>query len=288
MTDTYTHRQSFVVPRGGTGLVGDRWPGEGPTIVLVHAGVADRRSWQDVAGLLAGPATVVTYDCRGYGESPLTPGPFTHLDDLLAVLDEMTAGQVWLGGSSMGGRIALDAAITAPDRIAGLVLLAPGISGVPQARLDPDSERLVALLETADAAGDSGQVGRLLTHLWLDGPSAAEGRVSGPARNLALDMISIIIRNDTPEDPEDAGVDAWNRLAEVTVPAVVACGDLDLPYLVSDSRHLTERLPLGRHRVLPGMAHLPYLENPPLIAGLIAGALADGKPTGGPAGSPST
>ena len=71
--------------------------------------------------------SVVAYDMRGYGETTAATYGFTHLDDLGAVLDQVATGPVWLVGSSMGGEVAIDAALSHPDRIAGLVLLAPSV-----------------------------------------------------------------------------------------------------------------------------------------------------------------
>ena len=62
--------ETVLVPLGSTHLVADRWTGGGPVVVLLHAGVADRRSWREVAEKLARSAAVVTYDRRGHGESP--------------------------------------------------------------------------------------------------------------------------------------------------------------------------------------------------------------------------
>jgi alpha/beta hydrolase family protein len=94
--------ERFDVSRDGITLAGERWPGGGPTVVLLHEGVADRRGWAEVAGLLAPELAVVAYDRRGYGQTPPGPGPFSHLDDLLAVLDHAGAGPVWLAGASAG------------------------------------------------------------------------------------------------------------------------------------------------------------------------------------------
>ena len=61
------------------------------------------RGWAEVAGLLAPELTVVAYDRRGYGQTPPGTGPFSHLDDLLAVIGHAGAGPVWLAGASAGG-----------------------------------------------------------------------------------------------------------------------------------------------------------------------------------------
>ena len=266
----------FDVSRDGTVLAGERWPGGGQVVVLLHEGVADRRGWAEVAGLLAPELTVVAYDRRGHGETPASPEPFSHLEDLLAVLDQVGAEPVWLVGASAGGGLALDAAIVAPHRVAGLVVMGTAVGGAPQAELDADTERLDALLDKAYEARAAEEINRLETWLWLDGPGQPEGRVGGAARELALAMNAVIIANDGPESEGASGVDAWHRLAEITVPVTVACGDLDVPFLVDRCRLLAGRLPNARHRVLAGMAHQPYLESPGTVAQLIRSAVTEG------------
>jgi pimeloyl-ACP methyl ester carboxylesterase len=61
--------EALVVSRGNVRLAGERWPGSGPTVVMLHAGMTDRRSWQAVTAGLDGRATVVAYDRRSFGET---------------------------------------------------------------------------------------------------------------------------------------------------------------------------------------------------------------------------
>jgi pimeloyl-ACP methyl ester carboxylesterase len=108
--------------------------------------------------------------------------------------------------------------------------------------------------------------------MWLDGPAAPEGRVSGPLRELALEMNRIVLANEQLADEDGAsGLDAASRLHEIAVPAIVACGDLDVPLQVSRGTELAAALPRGTYRSLPGRAHLPYLEAPDEVAALILG-----------------
>jgi pimeloyl-ACP methyl ester carboxylesterase len=268
--------ERFVVAREGSDLAGERWPGGAPLLVLLHEGVSDRRGWRQVAERLAPQVTVVAYDRRGYGESPASTAPFTHADDLLAILDGEQAGPAWLVGASAGGGLALDTALLAPDRVAGLVLLGTAVSGAPEPELDSDTARFEPWLDAAIAAGDKAEQNRLETWLWLDGPAQQEGRVGGDARALALDMNAIILRGAGEEDEGDRGMDAWHHLAEVGVPVTVACGGFDVPFLVSRCRELAGLLPRGRYRELPAMAHQPYLEDPGQVADLLLEALAAG------------
>jgi pimeloyl-ACP methyl ester carboxylesterase len=266
------------IAAGDATLAGDRWRGAAPTIALLHAGVCDRRCWREVGERLAGAGRdVVAYDRRGFGDVAPASAPFRHVDDLLAVLDAVSRGApAWLVGSSMGGQVALDAALEAPDRIAGLVLLAPAISGAPEV----DDEVVIAatngLAEAIDAAWTAGAVeecNALEVRLWLDGPGGPEGRVSGPRRELALDMNRIVIANGEPEADGASGVDAAGRVHEIAIPAIVACGELDVALQLQRSAELADALANATYRSLPGRAHLPYLEAPDEIAALILDAV---------------
>ena len=261
----------------GATLVGDRWSGPGPAVVLLHAGVCDRRAWREVDARLAADGWhVVAYDRRGFGDVPPAAGSFRHVDDLLAVLDSVSPGRpAWLVGSSMGGGVALDAALEAPDRIAGLVLLAPTISGDPE----PDDETYIAAtnglaesIDTAWTAGEQEECNRLEIHLWLDGPAGPEGRVGGPARDLALAMNRVVIANGESGSDGASGLDAASRLREIAIPVVVACGELDVPLKLRRSSELADELHNGSYTALPGRAHLPYLEAPHEVAALITAA----------------
>jgi pimeloyl-ACP methyl ester carboxylesterase len=268
-----THERAEFAVEGAT-LVGDRWPGPGPAVALLHAGVCDRRSWREVGARLADEGwNVVAYDRRGFGDVPPAAAAFRHVDDLHAVLDGVSPdAPVWLVGSSMGGGVALDAALEAPDRVAGLVLVAPTVSGDPE----PDEEAYIAAtnglaeaIDTAWTAGEQEECNRLEVHLWLDGPAGPEGRVGGPARELALAMNRIVIANGESGPDGTSGLDAASRLHEITIPATVACGELDTPMKLRHSTELADALPNATYRTLPGRAHLPYLEAPDEVVTLI-------------------
>ena len=264
----------------GTAFAYDHLEADGPTIVLLHAGVADRRAWRDVAAVLnERGADVWAYDRRGFGETPGTEHSYDHTDDLLAVLEQISPAPdpVWLVGNSQGGRIAIDLAMTRPERVAGLVLLAPAVSGAPDKgdeALDPATRAISEEFDEAEDEGDMDRVNSLDVRLWLDGPTSPEGRVTGPDRDLALAMNAIALVAAQPEDDGQGDRDAWSHLEEIDVPATVAWGELDIPILIEECRTLAERLPgAGEPVVLEGVAHLMGLERPDLTADVIASAV---------------
>ena len=268
-----THERVEIGAAGAT-LVGDRWHGAGATIALLHAGVCDRRCWREVGARLgAAGRDVVAYDRRGFGDVPPAGGPFRHVDDLLAVLDAVSPdAPAWLVGSSMGGQVALDAALDAPERVAGLVLLAPAVSGDPgldDEAFNAATNGLAGAIDAAWTAGEQEACNRLEVRLWLDGPAGPEGRVSGPPRELALDMNRIVIANGESDADGASGLETANRVHEIAIPAIVACGELDISIKARRSAELAGALANATYRSLPGRAHLPYLEAPEEIAALI-------------------
>jgi pimeloyl-ACP methyl ester carboxylesterase len=250
-------------------LRAERWPGEEPRVVLLHAGVCDLRSWLEVGPLLE-DLDVVAYDRRGHGETTFDrEATFSHLEDLRAVLDGRPA---WLVGSSMGGALAISAAIGMPELVSGLVLISPAVYGAawPDPPIvDPAADDLGARLEATE---DLDEGGRIAAHLWLDGPDQPEGRVGGATRELAIDMSTRMWRHDLTDEDGDPGVDAWSRLEEIAVPVTVAIGDLDEKIAHFLSQTVAERTG-GTLRTLAGRAHLPYLEDPGETARLIQDAL---------------
>ncbi|MHB1576897.1 MAG: alpha/beta fold hydrolase [Candidatus Dormibacteria bacterium] len=255
---------------------GTVWPGGPETVVLLHPGVGDRRCWEEMVPWLPDELTVIAFDLRGYGESPSSSVPFTHLGDLMLLIDLVAnARSVWLIGSSLGGGIALDAAAEHPDRVSGLVLLAPAISGAPEPSLDPDTQTLVDELEAAVANGTM-ENAEAEARIWLDG-TGPPGRVGGPARQLMLAMNRGIAEQGEPERQGESGLATWGRLESIDTPTSCACGDLDLPFLVERTEEVSRRLPRGRYQTIPGTAHLPYLEQPAQVARLIADAVVTRK-----------
>lgn len=140
--------------------------------------------------------------------------------------------------------------------------------------IDEATGPILAALERAEQAGDIEEQVRLELHLWLDGPRGPEGRVGGAARQLAADMNRRILTAGTTGGDGDSGIDAWHRLAEVEVPVLATWGDLDLPPDLPFYALTAQRLGNARPRVLEGVAHLPSLEHPQLVADLIREAAA--------------
>jgi pimeloyl-ACP methyl ester carboxylesterase len=243
----------------------------GADVLLIHAGVNDRRSWQHVVERLAPRHRCVAYDMRGFGETTYErENGWSPVSDALAVIDAAGLAQPVVVACSMGGQAAIDLALAHPDRVAGLVLIGTAVRDAPYPELtEGPTAELNARIEAADAAGDLDEVGRLDAWMWLDGPSAPEGRVGGPARELFLDMNGRALRAEDPGE-EAALAPAWPRLGEIAVPTLMLIGRLDAEEILAIDEQAAAIVPGARLRFLDGVAHVPHLEGDPATLDEIA------------------
>ncbi|HEX6857484.1 MAG TPA: alpha/beta fold hydrolase [Streptosporangiaceae bacterium] len=244
-------------------------PADGPALVLLHGFGLDRRMWAPQAGL-AGRFFLVTYDLRGFGASaPMDPGvPYTHADDLFALLDHLGAGAVALAGLSFGGLVALQAAAQSPDRVRALVLMDALLPGV---RWDPECRAGFAEVDRQVSAGGvtAGQ------QAWLHHPLfAGVRRDPGLAAQLAVMVSDYPGQHWLGQDPETAGPRPAEVLGRLTMPALVVAGEQDMPCFLEMTGILAGGIPGAEHTLIPGAGHMVNMERPAEVNALLTSFLA--------------
>lgn len=232
---------------------------DGKAVLLLHAGVTDKRSWAPVVEHMGARVRCISYDRRGYGETEYEPEDgWSPVADAVRVLDASNVDATIVVGSSIGGGTAIDLALAHPERVSALVLIAPAISGAPEPELDPLVAELDAEIDAADEREDLDVVNQLEAHFWLDGPGQA-GRVTGSTRDLFLDMNGRALSATDPGEPTEVP-DAWSQLDRITVPILFLAGSLDLRHFRTDAKAAAASAGDRRFMELPGVAHLPQLE----------------------------
>jgi 3-oxoadipate enol-lactonase len=245
-----------TIPVGGGVLAADDSGGDGPPVVLVHAGWTDRSSWAGVAQRLAGRYRIISYDTRGFGASPPPRAPYTQLGDLLTVLGHFGLPRATLVGHSGGGGTVLGLALAHPDRVSSLVLLAPGVQDYPWPADDPYNTEFMALAARDDRAGLAG----LGLATWAAaGPDAA-------ARAQIESAVAGMFAQGGFEQPDPP---AYGRLAGISAPAVVMLGDLEYPMVARCADSVADRIPGCRRVRVPGADHLIPLRAPGLVAQVV-------------------
>ncbi len=103
--------------------------GAGSVVVLMHGGNLDGRMWDDQFSILAQSHRVLRFDERGFGRSGPADTPYEAQADLYALLTALHIPRASFVGLSLGGRVAIDFALTHPDMVDKLVLASPGLGG---------------------------------------------------------------------------------------------------------------------------------------------------------------
>ncbi len=234
--------------------------GEGYPLVLIHAGIADNRMWDQQFAPFAARYRTLRYDMRGHGQSPVAPVEFSHWQDLMSLMDYLEIEQAHLLGISMGGSVALNFALERPERVGALVLVSTAPPGFQHG--DPPRYHVEAV--EAFQAGDFVAAAEFEVRMWVDGPQRGVDALDPELRDALRDMDIQNLKYDatgvgykTPLQPP-----AIERLEQVTAPTLVLYGELDQPFTVAGSELLAKRIPAARLISFPGTGHLVNMEAP--------------------------
>ncbi len=277
-------RVTDVEVRGAT--VSSLIAGHGPEHVLcLHGLGSNKTSFFETVSALTSDHTVHAIDLPGFGSSSKPArGAYDaryFAAATLGYMDAMAIEHVHLVGNSMGGRIALEMALTEPDRVDSVSLLAPALPFLRRRELVP----LVKLVRPELAAIPHPlRAARVREHFW--GLFARPERLDPAAADIAADEFCRTYRSrsariaffaaarnvylDTPHG--ERGL--WTRLAGLGPPALFIWGDSDRLVPAAFSRHVEGVLPSATQVVLPECGHVPQVELPERANGLIQGHIA--------------
>jgi pimeloyl-ACP methyl ester carboxylesterase len=237
--------------------------GEGMPFMMIHAGVADSRQWNNEFAFFARNYQVLRYDMRGYGKSEPVDGEFSHMSDLVSLLDALEIHQsIVLMGCSMGGGMAMDFTLAHPSRVKALIMVGSGPSGL---QLDVPTLPKFAEVEKAFEAGDLDQVAELETQIWFDGSGRSPEQVNQEMRKLAYEMNHIALDHEIKQLGKrlpNSETPAFDRLQDINIPVLVIVGKHDTPYILAAANYMQEHIPVIQKVEIEDAAHLPNLDHP--------------------------
>jgi pimeloyl-ACP methyl ester carboxylesterase len=245
-----------------TQLAYDR-AGQGETVVLIHAGVADRRMWDQHWDALTQTHDVVRVDLRGFGESTVhEPQGWTAYDDVARTLAALGIRRAHLVGCSFGAGVAAELALAEPELAASLLLVSPG--GVLFTERTPE---LTAFVEAEDAALEAGDLlaaAEADVRWWVDSPRRGPDEVPAAVRDAvrAMQLRVFEIGEDWEDLEGQLEPEAPERYAEITAPTCVLVGGLDLDVVQRTADEIMAGVPGARRVDWPDAAHLLPMECP--------------------------
>jgi 2-succinyl-6-hydroxy-2,4-cyclohexadiene-1-carboxylate synthase len=234
-------------------------------IVLLHGFTHTGASWDPVVAALGESYRALALDIRGHG-SASGRAPVT-LAGVLEDLATLAPDRFTLAGYSMGGRIALHAALALPERVERLVLIgaSPGIDDATEraARLDDDG-RLAVEIE--------GMTTEAFARRWAETPVLA----GQPPDVLAAAHADRLRNHPAGLAPALRGLGTaalpslWGRLGEIRAPVALVVGERDEKFKAIAAQ-MASGLRDAEMIVVPGAGHAVHLEAPGAVAAVIAG-----------------
>ena len=246
--------------------------GEGQPVVLLHGLGATNSSMLTTFLELSRDHRVIAPDLPGFGDSakPIRSyDPSFYADWLLAFLDRVGIEQAHLIGNSMGGRVAVEVALAAPERVGKIALLAPSSAFIRRRQY----EQIVRFLRPEMALVPLrmprrtvvGSIKRLffrperLPDVWYESAADEFIRVFGsPRGRIAFFSAARQIYLEQPYGTSGF----WDRLPELSRPALFVWGERDWLVPAKFARHVERCLPDARSIVLEDCGHAPQYELP--------------------------
>jgi pimeloyl-ACP methyl ester carboxylesterase len=231
--------------------------GAGAPVLFIHGFGLDAAMWDPQWQPFAERHHVIRYDMRGYGGASLPAGPYSHVGDLLALIDSLGLGPVHLVGLSLGGRVALRVAAARPQAVRSLTLADPAMDGHIWSA---DWLRRWRAMTEAASGGDLSTAKRLWREHVLFAPAAAQAHVADALRVMIERYSGWHLAHPDPGTAPQIPV--AQVLPAISIPSLVIVGEDDLPDFQTIARRLARELPQAELRTLAGAGHMSNMEAP--------------------------
>jgi 3-oxoadipate enol-lactonase len=228
---------------------------DGPPVLFLHAGGMDGRMWRPLAERLEDRYWIIVPDLRGHGTTPEPPEEFAHVDDLLAVLDDLKVERTPVVGCSMGGAVALQLATAAPERVSALALFA---SSLDIDDWSPEIRDYWAREEELAEGGDIDAAVELNVRTWVREPETEELVADMTRRALELQVGVEASEREMPID-----------LASIGVPTLAVSGGLDFADFARIADRIAAEVPGAQRAEIADAGHLIPLDRPDATAELL-------------------
>ena len=253
--------EPFLVDVAGAQLAGER-RGHGAPLTLIHGMAGDRREWDSLFDMLPTDLPTLRYDLRGFGRSPRREGEvYSHADDLLSLLNALGIERAPLLGLSMGGGVALNFALSHPERVSRLVLISPAMVGWEWSHEWRELWRCIA---GAACAGDMADA----RERWFQHPMFAATRETGHAGALRAAIAAYHGRQWVHDQQRDELPD-MDRLHTLACPTLLLTGQRDAADLRLIADVIEAAAPSVTRIDYAGAGHMLHLERTEEVASAI-------------------
>jgi 3-oxoadipate enol-lactonase len=231
--------------------------GTGAPVILMHDGLVHSATWREQFPALADSYRVVRFDRRGYGRSSTPTAPFSMIEDLLALQDQLRISSAVLIAASAGGAMAIDFALAYPERVEGLILVGAVVlgGGFSDHFLERNA-RNAAPLQAGDTAA---AYEKWLNDRYIMSPASVEAR-----RWLLREAMPYAAKHlqNSQRFVKWRESNAVASLPSLAVQTLIVIGEDDIPDVHAHAGILAAGIPGSRRVVIGRAGHLVFAEQP--------------------------
>ncbi|TPX60194.1 hypothetical protein PhCBS80983_g01918 [Powellomyces hirtus] len=248
-----------------------------PTVLFLHATVADQSMWTPQMSYLSKTHSVLRCDLRGAGKTfndPQAPPDATYspVEDVIALLDHLKVNKVVIVGASAGGMVAMDVAVNHPHRVVGVVHVCSAVNGLDEPEYDEaetgtDVEKEVfARLMAAYVAKDYATLTTVNVEMWADGCGQPHGRSGDVGKKMERMMTDNFANHEQKGELVVARrhpvTSTASRIAEIQCPVLVITGGYDTTPTQRAGTWVAKNVPRAETFHFEKCAHMPSMEEP--------------------------
>ncbi len=234
--------------------------GEGNPLILVHGGFTDHRIWDYQIDAFADKYKIICFDQRGYGKSDFPMGPFSHSQDLKAIIDALELTKATIIGSSLGGAVAIEFALQYPEHVNALIVVGTALKGYPY-----PPHYMTQIMELSAKVTTEG-IGAGIDHI-ITSPGW-DYFFPSPARPEARAKVEQAVRESTgvfrwnPMWDVELKPSAYERIGEIKSPVLIVSNSRDIDFVHGIEDYIQGKLTNSEKIVMEDCCHLPYVEKP--------------------------
>ena len=234
--------------------------GKGSPIVLIHGGLMDTKMWEYQFEFFSKHYKVICYDVRGFGKSDIPQRPFSHHQDLYALLNQLKISKAFVLGLSMGGAIAIDFTLEHPEMVSALILAAPSVSGFKYS--NELMEKSLALFLAAREKSGAQALQMLFNDPFWNYfvPSTEFPNARKLFKEIVKENTRIFFIDPNLNQPLEPS--AVERLSEIKIPTLIISAERDHSDNTAVAALLGERINGAKTIEISGVGHMVNMEKP--------------------------
>ena len=241
--------------------------GSKEVILLLHAGILDKRMWGNEVNLLSKDYCVIAVDLPGFGESEILGNRINYVEIIETVLEHYELTEVKIIAASFGGKIAIDFCLIHPEKVKKMILISPAVSGWE------DSKELIDYEEQESLTTDVKDLVTMNCEFWITRGRDATN-VNAEVEKLIVEMLQHNFSLDDNQAEEINIIDnSLKKLGNIEQSLLIINGEKDVSDFLAIGSCIHNKVRLSQREVIPNTAHLPNLENSNLVSRYITAFL---------------